>query len=166
MFFCTFSRYFFLCRQFRRQFCVFCCVPLHIVGTLLALYQRAEQRTGNSLLCSFFCAILCVLCLVHAVLCTVLCVVYLVQAVSCSSCGIVCLVQAVLCRRDPTTHKYRAIPLSVDHNPSAYEERMRIQKAGGNVRSELLYLLIFFPSIGDLHVNDLTYFLHLCALYV
>lgn len=26
------------------------------------------------------------------------------------------------------------VPLTVDHNPSVYAERMRIQKAGGNVR--------------------------------
>ncbi|GFO44593.1 integrin-linked kinase-associated serine/threonine phosphatase 2c [Plakobranchus ocellatus] len=40
--------------------------------------------------------------------------------------------------------------LTVDHNPNVYEERMRIQKAGGNVREgRVLGVLEVSRSIGD-----------------
>jgi len=47
----------------------------------------------------------------------------------------VCVVfQAILCRYHAETKKHLSIPLSKEHNPTNYEERMRIQKAGGTVR--------------------------------
>ena len=42
--------------------------------------------------------------------------------------------QAVLCRYKEEQKTCVAIPLSTAHNPSLYEERMRIQKAGGHVK--------------------------------
>lgn len=47
--------------------------------------------------------------------------------------------QAVLCRMEETEaaggqRKSVTLALSKEHNPTIYEERMRIQKAGGTVR--------------------------------
>ena len=42
--------------------------------------------------------------------------------------------QAILCRYNEEGQKHSALSLSKEHNPTQYEERMRIQKAGGNVR--------------------------------
>lgn len=42
--------------------------------------------------------------------------------------------QAILCRYNEESQKHAALSLSKEHNPTQYEERMRIQKAGGNVR--------------------------------
>lgn len=42
--------------------------------------------------------------------------------------------QAILCRYNEDSQKHAALSLSKEHNPTQYEERMRIQKAGGNVR--------------------------------
>lgn len=42
--------------------------------------------------------------------------------------------QAILCRYNEESQKHTALSLSKEHNPTQYEERMRIQKAGGNVR--------------------------------
>jgi len=37
------------------------------------------------------------------------------------------------------------VPLSVPHNPSMYDERMRIQKQGGHVKYALdVYIGVFF----------------------
>ena len=44
------------------------------------------------------------------------------------------LLQAVLCRYKEDQKSCVGIPLSTAHNPSLYEERMRIQKAGGHVK--------------------------------
>lgn len=40
----------------------------------------------------------------------------------------------MLCRYNDNIKKCTAIPLSKDHCPTQYEERIRIQKAGGQVR--------------------------------
>ena len=53
------------------------------------------------------------------------------------------LLQSILCRYKPEEEKYVAVPLTTDHSPSVYAERMRIQKAGGNVRLALLCYLAF-----------------------
>ncbi|CAH3038494.1 unnamed protein product [Porites lobata] len=57
--------------------------------------------------------------------------------------------KALLCRcRDDG--KISVVSLSKDHSPSQYEERMRIQKAGGNVREgRVLGVLEVSRSIGD-----------------
>lgn len=39
-----------------------------------------------------------------------------------------------MCRMNEETQKPTVLSLSREHNPTQYEERMRIQKAGGNVR--------------------------------
>ena len=44
--------------------------------------------------------------------------------------------QAVLCRQLPGCDRYTAVPLTKDHSPTLYEERIRIQRAGGQVRSD------------------------------
>ncbi|XP_014662401.1 PREDICTED: integrin-linked kinase-associated serine/threonine phosphatase 2C-like [Priapulus caudatus] len=52
--------------------------------------------------------------------------------------------KAVLCRND------KPLPLTVDHNPTQYDERIRIQKAGGQVRDgRVLGILEVSRSIGD-----------------
>lgn len=46
--------------------------------------------------------------------------------------------QAVLCRMEASADGPRrsvTLALSKEHNPTIYEERMRIQRAGGTVRS-------------------------------
>lgn len=51
--------------------------------------------------------------------------------------SLVCL-QAVMCRTEAAAdgqQKLLALALSKEHNPTIYEERMRIQRAGGTVRS-------------------------------
>jgi hypothetical protein len=67
--------------------------------------------------------------------------------------GCILVWQAVLCRynKEPKTHS--AIPLSKSHNPTDYEERMRIQKAGGNVRSDLGLLFL----CSDSFINSSIY---------
>ncbi|CAG5128150.1 unnamed protein product [Candidula unifasciata] len=57
--------------------------------------------------------------------------------------------KAILCRhRENET--YVGIPLTNDHSPSVYEERMRIQKAGGIVRDgRVMGVLEVARSIGD-----------------
>ncbi|XP_078490505.1 integrin-linked kinase-associated serine/threonine phosphatase 2C-like isoform X1 [Ciona intestinalis] len=58
--------------------------------------------------------------------------------------------KAILCRYQSETKQHVSVPLSKDHNPSNYEERMRIQKAGGNVREgRVLGILEVSRSIGD-----------------
>lgn len=44
--------------------------------------------------------------------------------------------QAVVCRSKSGTEETKdvAMQLTVDHSPLHFEERMRIQKAGGNVK--------------------------------
>ena len=49
------------------------------------------------------------------------------------------LLQAVLCRMEESGEaggqkKWSTLALSKEHNPTIYEERMRIQRAGGTVR--------------------------------
>ncbi|XP_059710981.1 integrin-linked kinase-associated serine/threonine phosphatase 2C isoform X2 [Haemorhous mexicanus] len=46
--------------------------------------------------------------------------------------------RAILCRYNEEGQKHTALSLSKEHNPTQYEERMRIQKAGGNVRFILI----------------------------
>ncbi|KAK2148720.1 hypothetical protein LSH36_486g03052 [Paralvinella palmiformis] len=58
--------------------------------------------------------------------------------------------KAVLCRYSETKGQYIAVPLTKDHNPAQYEERMRIQKSGGFVRDgRLMGVLEVSRSIGD-----------------
>ncbi|KAK0056772.1 integrin-linked kinase-associated serine/threonine phosphatase 2C [Biomphalaria pfeifferi] len=58
--------------------------------------------------------------------------------------------KAVLCRYKEDLKKCVGIPLTTDHSPSLYEERMRIQKAGGSVRDgRVLGVLEVARSIGD-----------------
>lgn len=61
--------------------------------------------------------------------------------------------RAVLCRVehfDDGGEKCMCVPLSKEHNPTNYEERMRIQKAGGTVRDgRVLGVLEVSRSIGD-----------------
>ncbi|VDM58671.1 unnamed protein product [Angiostrongylus costaricensis] len=44
--------------------------------------------------------------------------------------------KAIVCRKKEDA--FSPIELTVDHNPTMYEERMRIQKAGGTVRQVML----------------------------
>ncbi|KAG3275646.1 ILK associated serine/threonine phosphatase [Ictidomys tridecemlineatus] len=58
--------------------------------------------------------------------------------------------QAILCRYNEESQRHAALSLSKEHNPTQYEERMRIQKAGGNVRDgRVLGVLEVSRSIGD-----------------
>ncbi|XP_051847699.1 integrin-linked kinase-associated serine/threonine phosphatase 2C isoform X1 [Antechinus flavipes] len=58
--------------------------------------------------------------------------------------------RAILCRYNEESHRHAALSLSKEHNPTQYEERMRIQKAGGNVRDgRVLGVLEVSRSIGD-----------------
>ncbi|XP_041378111.1 integrin-linked kinase-associated serine/threonine phosphatase 2C-like [Gigantopelta aegis] len=58
--------------------------------------------------------------------------------------------KAVLCRYKPDQDKCVPIPLSADHSPSLYEERMRIQKTGGHVREgRVMGVLEVSRSLGD-----------------
>ncbi|XP_076358042.1 integrin-linked kinase-associated serine/threonine phosphatase 2C-like isoform X3 [Tachypleus tridentatus] len=58
--------------------------------------------------------------------------------------------KAILCRYNEQNMRYTAIPLSKDHSPTDYEERMRIQKAGGYVKDgRVLGVLEVSRSIGD-----------------
>uniref|UniRef100_H3AWP3 Integrin-linked kinase-associated serine/threonine phosphatase 2C n=1 Tax=Latimeria chalumnae TaxID=7897 RepID=H3AWP3_LATCH len=58
--------------------------------------------------------------------------------------------RAVLCRYNEESGKPVALPLSKEHNPTQYEERMRIQKAGGTVRDgRVMGVLEVSRSIGD-----------------
>uniref|UniRef100_H2YAL4 Integrin-linked kinase-associated serine/threonine phosphatase 2C n=1 Tax=Ciona savignyi TaxID=51511 RepID=H2YAL4_CIOSA len=58
--------------------------------------------------------------------------------------------KAILCRYQSEHKHHISILLSKDHNPSNYEERMRIQKAGGTVREgRVLGILEVSRSIGD-----------------
>ncbi|KAJ0063911.1 hypothetical protein NL108_013713, partial [Boleophthalmus pectinirostris] len=59
---------------------------------------------------------------------------------------------AVLCRMEPSDghNKPVTLCLSKEHNPTTYEERMRIQRAGGTVRDgRVLGVLEVSRSIGD-----------------
>ncbi|TSX85979.1 Integrin-linked kinase-associated serine/threonine phosphatase 2C [Bagarius yarrelli] len=61
--------------------------------------------------------------------------------------------RAVLCRMEPTkdgVERCVCVALSKEHNPTIYEERMRIQRAGGTVRDgRVLGVLEVSRSIGD-----------------
>ncbi|XP_063298460.1 integrin-linked kinase-associated serine/threonine phosphatase 2C [Pelobates fuscus] len=58
--------------------------------------------------------------------------------------------RAVLCRINEDTQKPTVLSLSKEHNPTQYEERMRIQRAGGNVRDgRVLGVLEVSRSLGD-----------------
>ncbi|KAM6442309.1 integrin-linked kinase-associated serine/threonine phosphatase 2C [Liasis olivaceus] len=58
--------------------------------------------------------------------------------------------RAILCRYNEESQKHTALSLSKEHNPTQYDERMRIQKAGGNVREgRVLGVLEVSRSIGD-----------------
>ncbi|XP_075717451.1 integrin-linked kinase-associated serine/threonine phosphatase 2C [Rhinoderma darwinii] len=58
--------------------------------------------------------------------------------------------RALLCRMNEETHKPTVLSLSKEHNPTQYEERMRIQRAGGNVRDgRVLGVLEVSRSLGD-----------------
>uniref|UniRef100_A0A1I7XT13 PPM-type phosphatase domain-containing protein n=1 Tax=Heterorhabditis bacteriophora TaxID=37862 RepID=A0A1I7XT13_HETBA len=58
--------------------------------------------------------------------------------------------KAIVCRRKSSSSTMASIELTVDHNPTAYEERMRIQKAGGTVKDGRINGIIEVSrSIGD-----------------
>ncbi|XP_067898020.1 integrin-linked kinase-associated serine/threonine phosphatase 2C isoform X6 [Heterodontus francisci] len=58
--------------------------------------------------------------------------------------------RAILCRVNKTSKKVTALPLVKEHNPTQYDERMRIQKAGGTVRDgRVMGVLEVSRSIGD-----------------
>ncbi|KAM4695105.1 integrin-linked kinase-associated serine/threonine phosphatase 2C [Discoglossus pictus] len=58
--------------------------------------------------------------------------------------------RALLCRFNEETQKPTVLSLSREHNPTQYEERMRIQRAGGNVRDgRVLGVLEVSRSLGD-----------------
>ncbi|XP_015217079.2 integrin-linked kinase-associated serine/threonine phosphatase 2C isoform X1 [Lepisosteus oculatus] len=59
--------------------------------------------------------------------------------------------RAVLCRgAEESPGKFATLALSKEHNPTCYEERMRIQKAGGMVRDgRILGVLEVSRSLGD-----------------
>uniref|UniRef100_A0A914X4M2 PPM-type phosphatase domain-containing protein n=1 Tax=Plectus sambesii TaxID=2011161 RepID=A0A914X4M2_9BILA len=58
--------------------------------------------------------------------------------------------RAVLCRFKTEESREIALVLTKDHSPQVFEERMRIQKAGGNVKDgRILGMLEVSRSIGD-----------------
>ncbi|KAK8758783.1 hypothetical protein V5799_003583 [Amblyomma americanum] len=58
--------------------------------------------------------------------------------------------KAILCRYHEESKKHVSVPLSKDHSPTDYGERMRIQKAGGYVKDgRVLGVLEVSRSIGD-----------------
>ncbi|KAG8580639.1 hypothetical protein GDO81_007375 [Engystomops pustulosus] len=58
--------------------------------------------------------------------------------------------RALLCRMNEETQKPTVLSLSKEHSPTQYEERMRIQRAGGNVRDgRVLGVLEVSRSLGD-----------------
>ncbi|KAH9376947.1 hypothetical protein HPB48_002738 [Haemaphysalis longicornis] len=58
--------------------------------------------------------------------------------------------KAILCRYHEESKKHISVPLSKDHNPIDYGERMRIQKAGGFVKDgRVMGLLEVSRSLGD-----------------
>ncbi|XP_006820150.1 integrin-linked kinase-associated serine/threonine phosphatase 2C-like [Saccoglossus kowalevskii] len=58
--------------------------------------------------------------------------------------------KAVLCRYNKESDKNMGISLSKEHSPTLYEERQRIQKAGGTVRDgRVMGVLEVSRSIGD-----------------
>ncbi|GAB1606405.1 integrin-linked kinase-associated serine/threonine phosphatase 2C-like [Argonauta hians] len=58
--------------------------------------------------------------------------------------------KAILCRYKEDTQQYVAVPLTTEHHPSVYEERMRIQKAGGHVKDgRVMGILEISRSLGD-----------------
>ncbi|XP_072263873.1 integrin-linked kinase-associated serine/threonine phosphatase 2C [Pyxicephalus adspersus] len=58
--------------------------------------------------------------------------------------------RAIMCRMNEETQKPTVLSLSKEHNPTQYEERMRIQRAGGNVRDgRVLGVLEVSRSLGD-----------------
>ncbi|XP_071110278.1 integrin-linked kinase-associated serine/threonine phosphatase 2C-like [Haliotis cracherodii] len=58
--------------------------------------------------------------------------------------------KSILCRYKEDQAKCVAVPLSTDHSPGVYEERMRIQKSGGHVREgRVMGQLEVSRSIGD-----------------
>ncbi|XP_033107668.1 integrin-linked kinase-associated serine/threonine phosphatase 2C-like [Anneissia japonica] len=58
--------------------------------------------------------------------------------------------KALLCRFNEESKNDHFLPLSKDHNPTDYEERMRIQKAGGTVRNgRVMGILEVSRSLGD-----------------
>ncbi|XP_018430113.1 PREDICTED: integrin-linked kinase-associated serine/threonine phosphatase 2C, partial [Nanorana parkeri] len=58
--------------------------------------------------------------------------------------------RSIMCRMNEETQKPTVLSLSREHNPTQYEERMRIQRAGGNVRDgRVLGILEVSRSLGD-----------------
>lgn len=58
--------------------------------------------------------------------------------------------KAILCRYNKEANKFVSVPLSIDHSPTDYKERMRIQKAGGYVRDgRVMGIIEVSRSIGD-----------------
>jgi len=58
--------------------------------------------------------------------------------------------KAVVCRRKQETKDLIAMPLTIDHHPQNFNERMRIQKSGGMVKDgRVMGVLEVSRSIGD-----------------
>ncbi|XP_071482557.1 integrin-linked kinase-associated serine/threonine phosphatase 2C-like [Diadema antillarum] len=58
--------------------------------------------------------------------------------------------KAILCRFNPETGRHQPLPLTKDHSPTQYEERIRIQKAGGYVRDgRVMGIVEVSRSLGD-----------------
>ncbi|KAF7636432.1 PPM-type phosphatase domain-containing protein [Meloidogyne graminicola] len=58
--------------------------------------------------------------------------------------------KAVICRYKPDKKEIMSLQLTVDHSPMIFEERMRIQKAGGSVKDgRVMGILEISRSIGD-----------------
>lgn len=58
--------------------------------------------------------------------------------------------KAILCRYKEDAQQYVPVPLTTNHNPTVYEERIRIQKAGGHVKDgRVMGMLEISRSLGD-----------------
>lgn len=60
------------------------------------------------------------------------------------------MLKAILCRKKADSNELQAIQLTADHSPINFEERSRIQKAGGSVNNgRLLGISEVSRAFGD-----------------